>query len=604
VVDFRIYRAGYLPALVAVVALLFALQSPPGPLPEVAAPAAFDQTAAATTAREILATAPDRPPGSSGDSAIADMVEGQFRHVSEGQVAEQRFSGSLDGDQVDLRNVILTLPGQTTRTVVVMAPRDSAAGPGAASSAAATATLLELVNEVRLSRHTKTLVFVSTDAGSDGALGAKEFADNYPLRDQVDGVVVISQPGSATPMQPSLVDSSDGPQSASAQLASTARVALTDQTSRAPGGEGIFGELARLALPSGLGEQAPLIETGVAAVALSSAGERPLPVSQDQPEDLSPDTLGGIGRAALQLVGTMDGAAAPPEHGPDAYLNLAGNLVPGWTLSLLALTLLLPSALACVDGLARAMRSGERVGWALAWSLSRALPLIGALILLYLMAAVGIVARPDFPFDPNSFDVGPGQAVAMTFLGAVALAGYYAIRGWRGPGAMPTTAAAPALGAAALLGGLIAWFANPYLGLLAVPVAHVWLLGARRAGPLPWPLVALGAALSLLPLAAAFAHLAGRLDFGANAPWLLLLMVDDGQIGFWTTLALCLLIGGLVGIVALSLRPKTPSRPAPSARLRVGSPPSGEPVGSVLDASPIASRDAPDDLQRGRQPSA
>ena len=132
-VDFRIYRAGFCPALVAVVVLLFALVAPPTPLPSVVAPVEFNQASATKFARQIIATAPDRTPGSRGDAATADMVVSQFRHVSEGQITEQRFSygGS------ELRNVILTLPGQTTRSVVVMAPRDSPAGPGAASIPAA-----------------------------------------------------------------------------------------------------------------------------------------------------------------------------------------------------------------------------------------------------------------------------------------------------------------------------------------------------------------------------------------------------------------------------------------------------------------------------------
>jgi Peptidase family M28 len=578
VVDFRIYRAGFFPALVAIVALLFALQAPPEPLPETPTPVEFQQLAAAKRAHQILATAPARPPGSPGDARIADMVEGQFKHVTAGQVTEQRFTGSFDGDDVDLRNVILTLPGQTTRSVVVMASRDSASGPGAASSAAATATLLELVNELRLTRHTKTLVFVSTDAGSDGAIGAKQFAAAYPQRAQVDGVVVISQPGSATPTEPSLVDGSDGPQSANAQLASTGRVALTDQTTKVPTGETIFGELARLALPSGLGEQAPLIAGGIPAIALSSAGERPLRVSQDQPDDLSANTLGAFGRSTLQLIGTLDGAPAPPQRGPDAYLHMAGNLVPGWTLSLLAVTLMVPSALACVDAVARARRARQRLAPALAWSLSRGLPLIGALIVLYLMAVVGIVARPDFPFDPNSFGVGAGQVIAMIFLAAVALGGYYVLRGWRVPAGMPASVAVPALGAASLLGTLIAWLANPYLGLLAVPIAHVWLLEARRARPLPWPLVAVGAAIALLPLTFAFAHLVARLDLGAGALWLLLLMIDDGQIGFWTMLALCVLLGSLIGIVAFAARPRTPASPVAPTRMEPPPTPQAEPV--------------------------
>ncbi len=331
-ISFRIYREAFAPALLAVVVLLFSLQGRPDPLPPVVASAEFDQDAAAKIDRQIVDAAPVRPPGSDGDLAIADMVEKRFMRVSEGQVAQQRFAGSFEGNDVQLRNLILTLPGESPRSVVVLAARDSASGPGAASSAAATATLLELVDSLRTARHTKTLVFVSTDGGSAGAAGAREFAERFAQRDLIDGAVVLWQPGSATSSQPSLLDASDGPQSPSAQLVRTAQQTLTEQTGRRPQLEGMFGELARLALPSGLGEQAMLIAHGIDAVGLSSAGERPLPVADDQPDDLSAATLGGLGRTALILVATLDGTTAPPEHGPAAYLNLAGDLVPGWAL--------------------------------------------------------------------------------------------------------------------------------------------------------------------------------------------------------------------------------------------------------------------------------
>ncbi len=116
------------------------------------------------------------------------------------------------------------------------------------------------------------------------------------------------------------------------------------------------------------------------------------------------------------------------------------------------------------------------------------------------------------------------------------------------PAGLPHEVAASSLGLIAALAVLLAWLANPYLALLLVPVAHVWLLDARRAGPLAWPL-ALGAiALSLLPMAAAVLHVTGRLDLGAGAPWHLTLMVGDAaRSASWPMLSLCLLGGSLVG---------------------------------------------------------
>jgi hypothetical protein len=560
VIDFRIYRAGFAPALAAVIVLLFALTAPPGPLPGVVAPAEFDETSAARTARQIVEAAPDRAPGSEGDAVIADMVERRFADVSEGEVAEQEFEAEFEGEDVQLRNVILTLPGDSERTVALLAPRDSASGPGAASSAAATAALLELADEMRTQSHSKTLVFVSTAGSSAGAAGAHEFAHSYPEGKEIDAVIDLWQPGSAAAREPYVLDSSTGPQSASAQLVRTADEALADQSGRTQRGEGTLGELAGLALPAGLSDQAVLTESGLNAVGLSSAGERPLSAEEDQLDDLSASTLGDFGRAALVLLATVDAAAEPIAHGPGTYVPLAGNLVPGWTLAVLALALLLPAALAAADGIRRSVRVHHGTGWAIGWAASRSMPLIAALLLFYLLGLVGLVARPPFPFDPNQFGVGAGQVIVMVLLAAAVGGGYYAIRAWQVPGALSRQAAVPALGIVSTLAVFGAWLANPFLGLLLVPTAHAWLTCAPRRGPLPWPLVAAGTIVSLVPIAAALGHVSSSLALGSSAPWLLLLMVSDGQFGFGTMLALCLMLGGLVGIVAVSIRGRTTPR--------------------------------------------
>jgi hypothetical protein len=558
--DFRIYRAGFAPALTSVIVLLFALTAPPGPLPAVVAPAEFDEVAAARTARQIVEAAPDRAPGSEGDAAIADMVERRFAEVDEGEVAEQQFEAEFEGEDVQLRNVILTLPGDSERTVAVLAPRDSVSEPGAVSSAAATATLLQLADEMRTQSHSKSLVFVSTDGSSAGATGAREFARSYTGGEEIDAVIDLWQPGFATPRQPYVLESSTGPQSPSAQLVRTAEAALADQSGRTQAGEGALDELAALALPAGLSDQAVLVENGLRAIGLSSAGQRPLSSGEDQLEDLSASTLDEFGRTALVLLTTVDGAAEPLAHGPATYVPLAGNLVPGWTLALLALALLLPAALASADGIRRSLRAHEGTGWAIGWALSRSMPLIAALVLFYFLGLVGLVARPPFPFDPNQFGVGAGQVIVMVLLAGVVAGGYYAIRAWRVPGALSRQAAVPALGILSTLAVFGAWLANPFLGLLLVPTAHVWLTCAPRRGPLPWPLVAVAAVVSLVPIATAIDHLCSSLALGSSAPWLLLLMVSDGQFGFGTMLALCLILGGFVGAIALSLRGWTATR--------------------------------------------
>jgi hypothetical protein len=572
VIDLRLYRVAFAPALAALVIILFSLQAPPEPLAPASPPVEFDQASAAATVRQILRTAPTRPPGSTGDVALADLVERRFEGAGEGEIGEQRFED--DGDE--LRNVILTLPGDAPGTIVFLAARDSAQGPGAASSAAATATLIELAHELGNSQHTKTLVFVSTDAASNGAIGAREFAEQFSDRDLIDGVVVLWQPGSAAG-SPTAIASSDGPQSPPAQLAQTAERVLAEQARPGSDEESIFGELARLAVPSGLGEQAPLIEDGLNAVAITSGAERPLAVSDDQPEDVSPAVLGGAGRTALTLGATLDATPGAPDRGPDAYVSVSGNLLPGWALSLLALALLAPAFVVAVDGLARAARRKGAVARGLVWAATRAAPPLAALALLYLLALTGIVPRPRFPFDPGRFGVGASEVVALGFLAVAALGSYYAVRGWRVPAAIPNDTAVPAIGLVSALAVGIAWLANPYLGLLLVPAAHAWLVAARRNGAAPpsgrrWlgRLAPLAMMLALVPAAATLAHVVSELDLGRSAPWDLALMVGDGQIGFWVMVSACMVGGCLLGLIAIALRsePVPVAAPAPSVTAR------------------------------------
>jgi len=162
--------------------------------------------------------------------------------------------------------------------------RSSQRSERTASSAAATGVLVELAESFGEATHDKTLVLVSTGGGGDGATGAREFADHYPERSLIDAALVISQPGAAQPEPPFVLPWSAGPQSTAIQLTRTAAATVSAEVGRPAGLESSFGDLLRLALPTALGEQAPLIEEGIDAVAISGAGERPLPQAEDGTE--------------------------------------------------------------------------------------------------------------------------------------------------------------------------------------------------------------------------------------------------------------------------------------------------------------------------------
>src|SRR4051794_19929295 len=96
-IDLRIYRAAFLPTLVAIVILMFSVEPVPGGLhPPPGGPAVgFDARQAAKMAREIASSAASREPGSSGDAHTADLVESALSTIQSGEVATQPYDSSF-----------------------------------------------------------------------------------------------------------------------------------------------------------------------------------------------------------------------------------------------------------------------------------------------------------------------------------------------------------------------------------------------------------------------------------------------------------------------------------------------------------------------------
>jgi hypothetical protein len=558
VIDFRLYRLALLPSIGALIITMFSLVSRPEPLRSGVPTGEFDPAAAAGLERSLLEAAPEREPGSAGDQAAARFVEERFLRIVGGQISLQSFGGSFEGEDVDLENVVLALPGVSNRRVVVVAPRDCAGGPCAASSGAATATLIALAEGFNAASHEKTLVFVSTDGSTAGAAGAGALAE--ALRGQpLDGVVVVSQPGATREAGPYVVASSSGAQSTSEQLFRSAKAAVAEEAGRNVEDPGTLSGLLRLAAPSGLGEQAPVIERGLDSVAISAAGERPLEPEED--ERFSQDAIDAFGRATLSLIQSLDAAEEPLVHGPSAYIRLGGKLVPGWALALLALTLLLPVGLVAIDGLARASRAGQPAVGAVVLVLRGALPFLAVLALVYLLGLVGLVARPAFPYDPGRFSFGLGAAAVLLFLAGGFAATVRLMRPLRPPAGLGE-AVAPALGLVLFAVGFGEWLANPYLALLLVPTVHLWLFASLpRLGGGVVARALLGA-LGLLALVAVVADLATRLGVGLAVPWQLLLMVTGGHVGLAPALLACLLGGCSLSLAAAVIAAVQDGQPA------------------------------------------
>jgi hypothetical protein len=151
----------------------------------------------------------------------------------------------------------------------------------------------------------------------------------------------------------------------------------------------------------------------------------------------------------------------------------------------------------------------------------------------------------------------------VTFaLAAIAVAGGAVLLRRLGVTARRAPAAAlPALGAVSAAATLVVWLSNPYLALVVVPAAHVWLLGTGQPSARRAVVVIAAGLLALVPLALALATIASDLDLGGAAPWTFTLMLADGQLGFVVAAAGCFVAGSLLGTASLALRNPDPAAP-------------------------------------------
>ena len=575
-IDLRLYRYALLAVPLAAVIAMFSLQSVPPPLSGGVPPDAFDPAVAAPLAKQLAESAAYPTPGSGADNAMAEQVKQHFSSIDGVTVSEQRFSGTFRGHDVNLHNLIATLPGESDRQIALIAPRDVAQGSGATTTAAATAAMLQIADTFSGSSHHKTLVFVSTDGSSIGALGAKRFIRDYTDAGLLDAAIILTQPAVQHPTAPLVIPWSTGAQSTASQLDETANSIVSKEAGTPAGDEGPLSDLFRLALPAGLGEQGPLVKADLPAVRLSSDGELPLDPAQDTPDNFNTDTFARFGRASLAMILALDASSGAVQHGPNGYIGLAGNLLPGWTIAMLALALLLPVALGAGAGIASAARSPVEAGHGFVWAGLRIVPFLGALLVLLAAALVGLMPSPDFPFDPRIEGLGLGGTISVV----VAILAYCAIaffmRPLRPPPPRAAATAAPAAVLLACLATLGIWAVNPYLAVLVALGLQAWMFAATR--PAGWPAVVGLLVLGLVPLFALAANLAGRFDAGLGVWHDLLLMLADGQIGRSLALLGCVFAGAGVAILALGGRPPRPSAEEPvDGEISVRRQPSAEP---------------------------
>jgi hypothetical protein len=582
VLDVRVYRAAFLPALVALFVAAFSLVDRPAPATSPLAADAFDGARAYGTAarpprnslRELAASFPSRRPGSAGDLALADRVAGALARTT--KVTRTTVAGGRR-DTADLQSVVGVRPGLSNRRVVVLAHRDSAARPGMAELSG-TAALLELARDVRARDLQKTLVLVSTSGASTGFAGARAWARSTDAG-LVDAVIVLGDIGGTLVQRPWVVPWRAGSDPVPLGLQRTLESAVRREVGSSPGGARAVAQWIRRALPVTVSEQGVIGDAGLPAVLLGVSGER----GPRADERVSRSRLQAFGRSALRALTAID--AAGPRDGttplfagqPRGIVTLR-NVLPDWAVRMVVGTLLLPALLTALDAFFRIRRRRKPVLPWFAWVGAAATPVLAAWLWLRLLGAVGLVDAPPGLLEPKVLALGTGAAVALGSALAVAALAFAGVR--RATRAGRAAAAHPAAGGLAAVLGLVvalaaalAWIVNPYLAALLLPAAHLWLFAGAPQGVLRgWPAMAavlvgmLGPLLALLYYAVALA--AGPLDLAE----LLGLGAAGGHISLPTLLVAGAYCGALAGIVRVVTAQWRIGRAAPPEPIRTRGP--------------------------------
>ena len=556
-------------ALLAFVVVMFSLEAQPRAHGSDLAPDAFSGADAFAQTERLTAAYPDRRAGRPDDAALGDFVERRFRELGM-ETSRQRFFADVDGNDAELSNVIGRLRGRSDRQVVILAHRDSAGRPGA-TAASNTAVLLELAQALDALDRRKTIVFVSADGASEGMAGAQRFAERYADRRKIEAALVLDDIGARPPQRPYLVPWSSGSSRASLTAMRTAEAALVREAGTTAGTDSWLGQLVHLAWPLTLREQGPLVEGGIDAVTLTGRSELPRGSGGDTIDGISEDRMTRFGRAAFAALLAFD---SPGYRGkpPSRYLTAGRNVIPGWSLALLAIGLIVPALVTAVDAAARARRRGFPVRPWLRWSLASAVPfavtVFAALVFEWIGWLPDTVEQAVAPATRPSFGgaVGAMLALAALFglawiaLRRVALGDVRARR-------LPLEGAAPALAMLLSAEALVVCAVNPFTGLLLVPAVHLCLLAGLSETPRRVPLAA-GVIVGALALPVlAMLYYGARFDLGLSLHSYLQLLVSTAS-GSVSSAILGSLVAGSLTSGALLAFGGSDRRAAPAITVR------------------------------------
>ena len=562
-VNGRLYRGTWLLVGLPLLVAAFAVARP-APLPG-AFVTEFDGQSTKQLADDLVTLHANRFPGSVG---AADWFRDQLRPYGL-PIRTERFSAVIPGHgRVQMQNVVAEAVGRSPRSIVVMAHRDNdGTGLGANDNASGTAMLVQLARAYgappgfsgRTLRPNHTILFVSTDGGAFGALGAAAFATHSPLRHDVAAVIDLDSVGGPGPIRMQI--NGDVPRNPSGTLVETAAARVAAQIGRRPARDSILHQLTDLGFPYSLYEQAPFLAQGIGALTLSTANDNPPDPVGDVTQRLRVDRLNEVGRSAQDLLGSLDEGLEFAE-GTSSYLYLGSRLIRGWAIELVLIACLLPFLAAAVDLFARCRRRRIPLAPALRALRSRLGFWAWVIVLFEVFGLLG--AWPDGaprPVSPRSDAATNWPAGLLIVLGLLALAGWLVARERLMPRGEVTSEQELAGHTAALLGlgalSLLVVATNPFALLFLLPSLHAWLW-LPQVGRMPIASRAGVLALGFAGPALLLGEFAVRYGLGWDAPWYLAELRAVGYVPFMAMPLFVIWLAGAGQLAALSVRRYAP----------------------------------------------
>jgi hypothetical protein len=553
----RIYRTAC--ALIALPLLVAAFTiGRPEPLPKAGLPPSFDQAAAAELARDFADLHPDRAPGGENWRDATEWVRDRLESYSL-VVQEQRFEAEIPGKgTVELVNLVARPPRvgpeRSSEAIVVMADRDNlGSSPGLDRNASGTAALIELARELSTLNLSHTILFVSTDGGAWGGIGAAELAAHDAFRSTVLAVVNLDAVGGRGETRIELAG--DSSRSPAGVLLATADASVLAETDRPVDHSSGFYQVLDLAFPFSLYGQAPMLGQDISTVTLTAAGSRPPTPAEDVPSAASAERLGQIGRAAQALVTSLDSA---PEvaSGSESHVYLGGRILRGFAIQFFLFVAVLPVLATTVDLYARLRRRELALAGAMRSLRSRVGVWLWGAGLAAIFTAVGVFPNGEpRPLPPDIPEAQQWPFAALAALVALIGLGWLLAR-------VRLVPRAPVARSEELAGHLAAMIllcatavllavTDPYALVFLLPSLHVWLWVPHVRDSSLWTRLAVYTIGFAGPIVLLTSY-AVRFELGLDAPWYVATLFTVGYVPV-TLIAAIVLWGAAAGQIGAVL---------------------------------------------------